>query len=225
MTIAPIETTWNGYRFRSRTEARWGVFLTAARIRFEYEAEGVKLASGPYLPDFRLTDLAVWLEIKGAQPTERELSLCQELSAASGDAVLLAVGPPTAEAQITFWNGGVKQPGRYYFAKGHQNPAAIVLTSYDQSWQIGAETDADFGVTPMLRAAYDAARSERFDGKPLRGYGPTPEGLEAARRLRERASTKPPKPPIPREARPSWWDDECEAIYQDSLAAKAEPRE
>ena len=53
--IKPIETKYNGYRFRSRLEARWAVFFDALGIEYEYEPEGFELPSGKrYLPDFRV---------------------------------------------------------------------------------------------------------------------------------------------------------------------------
>lgn len=54
-TIQPIETTYKGYRFRSRLEARWAVFFDTLGIIWEYEKEGYNLgAYGCYLPDFWL---------------------------------------------------------------------------------------------------------------------------------------------------------------------------
>jgi hypothetical protein len=38
-----IETAYNGYRFRSRLEARWAVFFDALGIRYQYEKEGFDL--------------------------------------------------------------------------------------------------------------------------------------------------------------------------------------
>jgi hypothetical protein len=71
--IRAIETRYHGYRFRSRTEARWGVFFDALGLRWEYEPEGFELPSGPYLPDFRLHAPGwgqlgdeLWVEIKPA---------------------------------------------------------------------------------------------------------------------------------------------------------------
>ena len=53
--IKPIETIYNGYRFRSRLEARWAVFFDALGIEYEYEPEGFEIESGlRYLPDFRI---------------------------------------------------------------------------------------------------------------------------------------------------------------------------
>lgn len=89
-----IETTWHGYRFRSRTEARWAVALSVAGIRFEYEPQGFELPSGWYLPDFWLPDRKMWLEVKGVDPTPREIALAAELAKGSGAWVLFAVGPP-----------------------------------------------------------------------------------------------------------------------------------
>ena len=55
MNIKAIETSYNGYRFRSRLEARWAVFFDAMGIQYEYEPEGFELGiHGRYLPDFFL---------------------------------------------------------------------------------------------------------------------------------------------------------------------------
>lgn len=64
-TMKAIETRYNGYRFRSRLEARWAVFFDEVGIRYEYEKEGFDLGRlGWYLPDFWLPDLELWVEIK-----------------------------------------------------------------------------------------------------------------------------------------------------------------
>lgn len=63
--IKPIETFYNGYKFRSRLEARWAVFFDAAGIRYEYEPEGFKTKNGLcYLPDFYLPDENMYVEVK-----------------------------------------------------------------------------------------------------------------------------------------------------------------
>ena len=63
LVIKPIETVYNGYRFRSRLEARWAVFFDAAGIKYQYESEGFEVnpyGDTPirYLPDFYLPVLA-----------------------------------------------------------------------------------------------------------------------------------------------------------------------
>ena len=87
--IQAIETHYNGYRFRSRLEARWAVFFDALGVRYEYEKEGFRLPAQRYrtygregselffperwyLPDFWLPDLRYWVEIKGTRPTLEE---------------------------------------------------------------------------------------------------------------------------------------------------------
>lgn len=52
-SLKPIETSYNNYLFRSRTEARWGVWLDAMGFEWEYEYQGYNLGNaGFYLPDF-----------------------------------------------------------------------------------------------------------------------------------------------------------------------------
>lgn len=85
----PIETRYNGYRFRSRLEARWAVFFDEAHINYEYEPEGFELPelwldetdytyyhrkanrncvlcreNIRYLPDFYLPDSKLYVEVK-----------------------------------------------------------------------------------------------------------------------------------------------------------------
>jgi hypothetical protein len=67
-----IETHYDGYRFRSRLEARWAYFFNKAGVRYEYEPEGFVVDGKPYLPDFYLPNtylrnketLGVYVEIK-----------------------------------------------------------------------------------------------------------------------------------------------------------------
>ena len=63
-TLTAIETCYRGYRFRSRLEARWAVFLTEVNISWEYEAEGFDIGGTWYLPDFWLPRDHAFLEIK-----------------------------------------------------------------------------------------------------------------------------------------------------------------
>ena len=116
--INPIVTQYNGYRFRSRLEARWAVLLDAQSIRYEYEKEGFSLPSGSYLPDFWLPDVwcrsdpGTWLEIKGQPPTGEEHERCLDLCRASGAAVVLQEGLPDVlypESQSRSW--GYSPPG------------------------------------------------------------------------------------------------------------------
>ena len=58
--LKAIETFYNGYRFRSRLEARWAVFFDSAGIEYVYEPEGFKLDNGLcYLPDFLIRNVII----------------------------------------------------------------------------------------------------------------------------------------------------------------------
>ena len=73
MTIKAIETVYNGYRFRSRLEARWAVFFDALGIKYDYEPEGFDLGElGWYLPDFYLSGLKYYVEIKPGPLNDEE---------------------------------------------------------------------------------------------------------------------------------------------------------
>lgn len=85
LNIKPIETQYNGYKFRSRLEARWAVFFDEMGIEYEYEKEGFEITdrgnwqySNPeydinrsknktwwYLPDFYLPKSKTWVDVKG----------------------------------------------------------------------------------------------------------------------------------------------------------------
>jgi len=53
--VKAIETVYNGYRFRSRLEARWAVFFEWANIEYQYEPEGFVVNDRPYLADFYIS--------------------------------------------------------------------------------------------------------------------------------------------------------------------------
>lgn len=64
--MKPIETSYDGYKFRSRLEARWAVFFNAAGVEWRYEPEGFELDDGThYLPDFYLPKSGSFVEVKG----------------------------------------------------------------------------------------------------------------------------------------------------------------
>ena len=67
--IKPIETVYNGYRFRSRLEARWAVFFDSLKIKWLYEPEGFYINGSAYLPDFYLPDCKQFFEVKGVMST------------------------------------------------------------------------------------------------------------------------------------------------------------
>ncbi len=87
-----IETHFDGYRFRSRLEARWGVFFKTLGIAYEYEKEGYVLNGIPYLPDFWLSEMDCFIEIKGQAPTQEELAKTRLLALYTGKPVHIMAG-------------------------------------------------------------------------------------------------------------------------------------
>lgn len=118
MKINAIETRHNGYRFRSRLEARWAVFFEAIKEPYLYESEGFKLRSviskgehlEPwetwYLPDFFLPRKKMWVEIKPIQPTRDEKIRCEILCLNSRQDVVMLIGDPWLTNEYIFdkWN-------------------------------------------------------------------------------------------------------------------------
>lgn len=107
MTIKAIETEYNGYRFRSRLEARWAVFFDALGVKYEYEPEGFELPSGKrYLPDFRVKcygkrgdyksdPFDLYIEVKGKM-TQDDADRINEFAGVSyGDDFHVRVANPT----------------------------------------------------------------------------------------------------------------------------------
>jgi hypothetical protein len=83
MSISAIQTTYKGYRFRSRLEARWAVFFDALEIKWEYEPQGYEKEVGDnekimYLPDFYLPDSKLYIEVKGNSDFEEWANLAQD---------------------------------------------------------------------------------------------------------------------------------------------------
>lgn len=95
MAMRAIETTYQGYRFRSRLEARWAVFFNALGVAWVYEEQGFALRSGLYLPDFFLPEYRLYVEIKPIGAGDETASaLCRDLAQESGADVALMLGVP-----------------------------------------------------------------------------------------------------------------------------------
>lgn len=177
--IKAIETYYNGYRFRSRLEARWAVFFDALQIRYEYEKEGFEFGSGlRYLPDFWLPDLGIWIEIKGERPTEIEKKKAQELCSATSSLVYIftdcyfpiarlicsKINKRTVMEEVL--DSDIYQmydwPNSYY--QGWQT-----FMHYDfgqNQFRLGVlieSNDYHSAMHPNLINAYQAARSARFE--------------------------------------------------------------
>lgn len=137
----PKETIYNGYRFRSRLEARWAVFFDEARIRYMYEPEGFDLINGEsYLPDFYLIDFELYVEIKPFNPnvvkwvgdSNKWEKKCERFRDATGKAILLCYGDPAEDLFHLLFafdvtdSGGGQSEYRCLFAEWREIPVICV---------------------------------------------------------------------------------------------------
>ncbi len=113
-TLKPIETIYNGYRFRSRLEARWAVFFDQVGIKYAYEAEGYQGNGVWYLPDFQLKEGVkifdeeqprqnVWVEVKPSlQLSVNDRRKIGWFARQPGVHILVIGGEPGADFEMRF---------------------------------------------------------------------------------------------------------------------------
>jgi len=155
------------------------VFFDALNISYRYEAEGFKLKSGYFLPDFLLPDQDIWVEIKPRsssqfqEEVDRLALLANELYEATGKEVLCVFGEPYPGEYLVAMvpdlcesDKTVLQP-IYVFALGRRDERELWLycedvgahclnpLSDDERWPLPDH--------PKLVAAYKKARGARFE--------------------------------------------------------------
>lgn len=114
--IRAIETRYAGCRFRSRLEARWGVFFDKLGVEWQYEPQGYEVGpvGTPYLPDFYLPASGHWVEVKGKMTAENLRTLIFAVSAAglpyTPDTRLSRDLPPWLQRIVIL--GDVPEPGK-----------------------------------------------------------------------------------------------------------------
>lgn len=153
--IKAIETTYKGYRFRSRLEARWAVLFDSAEVEWLYESEGFELPGGiSYLPDFYIKGnghRGPWVELKGQEPTQAEVDKLVALCEAKGSYGLLLWGAPGDEQWLSIHKEGMIQGDSRdgYYTGADLLSALNVRHPYCEDW--------------VYAKAVAAARSARFE--------------------------------------------------------------
>lgn len=183
--IKPIETIYNGYRFRSRLEARWAVFFDAAGIAYEYEPEGYTLRDGTrYLPDFYLPNpskrfVSLWVEVK---PLGGDFSTAEQFARDSEKSILLAEGVPDFRPYRRI-NGGSSSLVREKDGGWHIDSVLVLTGGIEELvWLMlgpDSRTMPD-GNQARAVAAVLAARQARFE------HGETPSPSDFAVRPNRR---------------------------------------
>jgi ribosomal protein S27E len=187
--VKAVETRYQGYRMRSRAEARFAVFLDALGVTWEYEIETADLGThGWYLPDFWLPGLKAWIEIKGADPTFKEQQKARALAIQSRNPVYIfygGMGVPT-RADGVYFRVGSGTRALAYGAIPHCDWTRLPYPNYSFVWVecrtcqavdiigVGPALEVTKPICscsqsvltpsgPRLRTAYDVARSARFE--------------------------------------------------------------
>jgi len=159
-----IQTKYNGYYFRSRTEARWAVYFDAVGLKYEYEPEGflidIQGEITPYLPDFHLLDLSIYIEIKNEEfENSKEYDdTMWKLLHFENDIALIA-GPPKPGVKL-------KHPVWIYDGEKKTTEWEIEESFFSNSgsWYIAWYEDKGLDENWYLdKNGLEAARSARFE--------------------------------------------------------------
>ena len=155
-----IETVYKGYRFRSRLEARWAVFLDALEIEWEYEKEGYELPLGRYLPDFWLPRLECFAEVKQKLFTTEEYQKCVQLPF---PCLLLDVEHPTGQP---YYVAGLSEEFAPYSQHMKDGYGWVILsqsTYKGRLWLLFGENYSDYDGAKDEFIAENAAKAARFE--------------------------------------------------------------
>ena len=184
-TIKAIQTTYNGIRFRSRTEARWAVFMDTVGISYVYEPEGFVFEDGTtYSPDFYLPGQDAFLECKGIMHDD-DIHKVKMLFKHYRKEII--VGYPNMTFDVFDecfqfkdcmsrskmpWIAKCKICGKKYFLSGEHN--INVCRCCSKSWKIDDEEitttvlygyfdESKFINRPEISKAFEKAKSARFE--------------------------------------------------------------
>lgn len=178
--IKPIETNYNGYRFRSRLEARWAVFFDVLGIEWEYEKEGYDLDGIKYLPDFWLPKYQYWFEIKGQDPTTEEINKAKALQDTSGFPVIIAISLPHFNRNFAYCcdfsdsSAGYSEweNARWFICNlckqidlgiSHKEDTYISTTNFEKVGVCQHSIKQRRGSHAQLMKAYNAAKAAQFE--------------------------------------------------------------
>jgi hypothetical protein len=158
--MSALPSRFKGILFRSRTEARWAVFLDALGLSWEYEPEGYHLGVVNYLPDFVIEDRSLYIEVKGTTPNPDEIEKCRLLAEATGKRVLLVRGNPGQMHGWLFTPGIAQEESclpTAFLARCRRCEKTVV------TYQYGADGNDGHGCFPLADPCGDLDRcSDRF---------------------------------------------------------------
>lgn len=195
--IKAIQTFFDGYRFRSRLEARWAVFFKTLNIRYTYESEGYDLGGVWYLPDFYLPDYDYWIEVKPVEINRgsRDWAKVRSLAGYLGKIVYVAIGDcwfpyngNPGHGEIANYHMPIRPDGsaashHWWIDCGNCHRLSLVVfghSNYCECRDQGAPIN--WSNSPRLINAYKTARAARFEHGEIPGIdcqSASDNGLEA----------------------------------------------
>jgi len=174
-----IQTQYDGYKFRSRLEARWAVLFNSLNINYRYECEGYILEDGrKYLPDFYLPNIGsswvnddngIFVEIK---PAHIDVDNKWELFGKQSEIPIILLGP------LDIFNGGDITNGFHWIHSNDFSDGPYLFCECESCKEIGLEFDGRSGRIGCkcgqqkkrynsdsynIRKAYRHARQARFE--------------------------------------------------------------
>lgn len=183
--VQVIETDYNGYRFRSRIEARWAIFFDACGLVWNYESEGFKLRNDNwFLPDFEILNLRnknndrVWVEVK-VNPLEEDLEKIKEFAFDENGKnqipiLVLRYLPKSFKNKEDLKWMCDESKGTYFYnfiTINGENTTAIPCITKKGFFELVTPDEADKIDFEKTNRAYNIAKSARFE------HGETPEVL------------------------------------------------
>lgn len=173
MAIKAIETRYGGYRFRSRLEARWAVFLNEIGLDWEYEPQGYEVPTRRgtirYLPDFWLGS-GQWGEVKGFLDTDgmRRLCLLASSLAKCGEGSDMVILGDIPGVRSVLWPVQLHWHGRLWAVAWTLEPGCPMhrpRVAVEPTEEMAAHlTDGfPFGVPDWATDALNRARGARFE--------------------------------------------------------------
>lgn len=181
-TIKSIDTIYNGYKFRSRLEARWAVFFDEMGFEYEYEPEGFKLLDDEsrkvmwYLPDFLLRtkgfrtaeDVSeIYVEVKGFMQ-DYDLKKITEFSRYHP---LLLLGNIPKDWKEIAERGETTMYHSFYFINGDMWPALfsmykgvpMITGPQGKAWSLKGMRAVDKALSKARQARFEHGETPRRD--------------------------------------------------------------
>lgn len=110
MTLTAKKTVYQGYKFNSRLEATWAHYFNLAGVPWEYEKDAYDMGGKAYIPDFWLSTLRMWHEVKGEilndQVGLKIMEKAGKLAILSGYPVVLTFNDPLDQKCVAFGTQG-----------------------------------------------------------------------------------------------------------------------